>query len=278
MDCTALCSRVRMKKSFRRVQMLFKDYIDIKDFVQVICPVCKALLMADKDMEYWHCGHCGERLKMSEILNAKPVVKKKPEPVLKGEIFQHEDGTLYHFTGDFEDVEIPEYITSIASGAFKGNTSIRSVVIPDTVMEIADSVFKDCTSLRSVRLPATLKKINYKTFDGCDSLKKITIPASVEQIMYNAMCCGLEEIAFESSYTTWETENDMTEPSFWLKKKDNTFGVSRIFFKQQQFNAADVYKHCSLYTYLRSQNLCTNCGSKFGMFNKCKSCGKKKEY
>ena len=55
MDCTALCSRVRMKKSFRRVQMLFKDYIDIKDFVQVICPVCKALLMADKDMEYWHC-------------------------------------------------------------------------------------------------------------------------------------------------------------------------------------------------------------------------------
>ena len=258
--------------------MLFKDYIDIKDFIQVVCPKCKALLMADKDMDFWYCGHCGEKLNINEVRNAKPVIKKKPDPVLTGEIFQCEGSTLYKFAGDYEDVEIPEYITSIASGAFKGNKTLRTVVIPDNVLEISDSAFKDCTALKSVRLPATLKKINYKTFDGCDSLRKITIPASVEQIMYNAMCCGLEEIAFESSYTTWEIENDMTEASFWLKKKGNDNGVSRIFFKQQQFNAADVYRHKSLYTYLRSQGLCTNCGSKFGMFNKCKNCGMKKEY
>lgn len=257
--------------------MLFKDYIDIKDFIQVVCPKCKALLMADKDMDNWYCGHCGEKLNINEAKNAKPEVKKKPEPVLTGEIFQCEGNTLYKFAGDYEDVEIPEYITEIASGAFSGNRTIRSVVIPDTVMRIGDSAFENCISLVSVRLPATLKKIDYKTFNGCDSLKKITIPANVEQIVYNAMCCGLEEIAFESSYTTWEADNDFANPSFWVKK-GKTDGVSRIFFKQDNFVAADVFKHGSLYTYLRNEGLCTNCGSKFGVFNKCKSCGKKKEY
>ncbi|MBR3422798.1 MAG: leucine-rich repeat domain-containing protein [Ruminococcus sp.] len=257
--------------------MLFKDYIDIKDFVQVVCPKCKALLMADKDMEFWHCGHCGEKFNVNEVRGAKPVVKKKPDPVLTGEIFRCEGSTLYEFAGDYEDVEVPEFISCIASGAFKGNKTMRSIVIPDNCMEIADSAFEDCISLVSVRLPATLKKINYKTFNGCDSLKKITIPASVEQIVYNAMCCGLDEIAFESSYTTWEAENEYANPSFWVKK-GKTNGVSRIFFKGQSFEAADVFKHGSLYTYLRSEGLCTNCGSKFGMFNKCKNCGKKKEY
>ena len=257
--------------------MLFKDYIDIKDFTQIVCPKCKALLMADKDMDHWHCGHCGEKIDMAEVKRVKPKVKEKELPELNGEEFQYNGDTLYRYAGNAEDVEIPDYICAIASGAFKDNRKIRTVVIPDSVSEIADSVFEGCTQLREVHLSSCIKKIEYKTFNGCDSLKKITIPASVEQIMYNAMCCGLEEIAFESSYTTWEAENEYTNPSFWVKK-GKTNGVSRIFFKQETFNAADVYKYKSLYTYLRNQGLCTNCGGKFGMFNKCRNCGKKKEY
>jgi ribosomal protein S27AE len=258
--------------------MKFKDYIDIKDFTQVVCPACKALLMADKDMETWYCGHCGHKLVMDEVLNPKPVVKEKPAPRLVGSVFRREGDVLYKYEGNSEDVEIPENITKIASGAFKDNKEVRTVIIPDTVTEIADSAFENCTSLSTVHLPSGLQKINYKTFNGCDSLKTITIPASVEQIMYNAMCCGLEEIVFESSNTTWEPENEYTNPSFWVKKNGKGNGVGRIFLKQQTFNAAEVFRHKSLFTYLRSQGLCTNCGGKFGMFNKCKSCGQKKEY
>lgn len=272
-------SALRRAYHFQEELMKFKDYIDIKDFVQVVCPECKALLMADKDMEYWHCGHCGFKLNMEDTLGGKPAPKKeKRTPVLKGEIFKREGDVLYQYAGDSEDVEIPENITKIASGAFKGNKNIKSVVIPDTVTDIADSVFEGCTSLESVRLPAGITKINYKTFNGCDSLKTITIPASVEQIMYNAMCCGLEEIVFESSNTTWEIDNEATNPSFWISKNGKGNGVSRIFFKQQTFNAGDVFRHRSLFTYLRGEGLCTNCGSKFGMFGKCKACGAKKAY
>ena len=258
--------------------MLFKDYIDIKDFTQIVCPKCKALLMADKDMDYWYCGHCGEKIDRTEAAAKRAAVKEKKLPELTGEEFQFNGDTLYRYAGNAEDVEIPDYICAIASGAFKGNKKIKTVIIPDSVTEIADSAFEDCVSLADVRLSPNIKKISYKTFNGCDSLKKITIPASVEQIMYNAMCCGLEEIVFESSYTTWEADNEYTNPSFWVKKNGKGNGVGRIFFKQESFNASDVLRHKSLYTYLRSQGLCTNCGSKFGMFNKCKNCGKKKEY
>ena len=258
--------------------MKFKDYIDIKDFTQIVCPKCKALLMADKDMETWYCGHCGNKIDVEVAKNAKPEVKKKAPPKLKGDIFRREGDTLYEYCGEAEDVEIPEYIEKIASGAFKDNSRIKTVIIPDSVTEIADSVFENCTELSSVRLPAGLTKINYKTFNGCDSLRTITIPASVEQIMYNAMCCGLDEIVFESSNTTWEPENEYTNPSFWLSKNGKGNGVKRIFFKQQTYNASEVYRHKSLFTYLRSQGLCTNCGGKFGVFNKCKNCGQKKDY
>lgn len=258
--------------------MKIKDYIDIKDFSQAVCPKCRALLLVEKDMEEWYCGHCGYKLVIEEAKNRKPQEQEKAAPVLTGDIFLCDGDTLVKYTGEFEDVEIPEYITKLASGAFKNNSRIKTVLIPDTVTEIADSVFENCRSLSGVRLPSGLKKICYKTFNGCDSLKSIVIPASVEQIMYNAMCCGLEEIVFESSNTTWEPENEYTNPSFEISKTGKGAGVSRIFFKQEVFNAAEVYRYKSLYYYLRSKGLCTNCGGKFGMFNKCRSCGEKKEY
>ena len=109
-------SALRRAYHFQEEPMKFKDYIDIKDFIQVVCPKCKALLMADKDMDFWYCGHCGNKLDMKEALSAKPDVKKeKPAPVLKGEIFKREGDTLYKYAGDAEDVEIPENIAKIAS-------------------------------------------------------------------------------------------------------------------------------------------------------------------
>lgn len=265
-------------KCIQEEHMKFKDYIDLKDFVQIVCPKCKALLMADKDMSSWYCGHCGNKIDLEAKEETAKAPAEKAAPVLTGEDFLCDGETLHKYNGSFEDIEIPEYITKIASGAFKDNKRIKTVVIPDTVTEIADSAFENCTSLSSVHLPAGLKKINYKTFNGCESLKTITIPSTVEQIMYNAMCCGLEDIVFESSYTTWEAENEYANPSFWIKKNGKGNGVGRIFIKRQMFNAADVYRHKSLYTFLRSQGLCTNCGGKFGMFSKCKSCGEKKDY
>lgn len=249
--------------------------MELNDYIQIVCPKCKALLFAEKRLDSWYCGHCGEKIDI--IKEGEEKLPEKAAPVLTGDIFLCNKETLVKYAGHDEDIDVPEYITKIDSGAFKGNTEIKTVNIPDTVTEIGDSAFEGCKSLSNVRLSNQVKIIKYKTFADCDSLKSITIPASVEQLMYNAMCCGLKEIVFESSSTTWEPENDYTNPSFEISRKASEEGVKTIYFKGTAYEASEIYRFKCISAYLKSQGLCPICGGKYGMFGKCKNCGTKKE-
>lgn len=252
--------------------------MELNDFIQIVCPKCKALLFAEKELENWYCGHCGEKI---AIEKQEEEMQESKAPALKGDIFLCDKDTLVKYAGHDEDVEIPGNITKIDSGAFKGNTEIRTVNIPDSVTEIAGSAFEDCTSLETVRLPAQLKKLNYKVFSGCDSLKSITIPESVEALMNDALFCKIDEIVFESSATTWELESEYAGASFEISRKGGD-GVKKIYCKGNAYEPQDVYKSKSMSAYFRSQGLCPNCGGKFNGFSglfgvKCKNCGTKKE-
>ncbi len=248
--------------------------MEIKDFIQIVCPKCKALLFTEKELDNWYCGHCGEKI---EIIREENGSQETTAPILTGDIFVCDKDTLVKYAGNDEEVDIPENITKIDSGAFKGNTEIKSVNIPDSVIEIASSAFSECTSLSSVSLPSKIKKIALKTFNGCTSLKVITIPESVEEIMNGALCCGLDEIIFESSETTWELENEFADSSFNICRKSSGDGVKKLYFKGNVYEAADVYRSQNIAKYLKSQGLCPKCGGKYGLFNKCKGCGEKKE-
>lgn len=207
--------------------------------------------------------------------DADDLTDEPDEPV---EEFENENGVLIKYNGTAVNVTIPDYIESIGSGAFKDNKNIRNVVIPDTVNDIADAAFDGCTELMSVTLPAGLKKIRYKTFNECENLTSITIPESVSSIMSNAMCCGLKEIVFMSNITSWEVENEFANGSFDVDRKGNGQGVSTIVYKDVRYSAAELYKFRNIANYLINSERCQYCGGKFGLFNKCKNCGKKKDY
>ena len=48
---------------------------------------------------------------------------------------------------------IPNNVTSIPNGAFKGCKSLTSVVIPDSIILIESGAFENCISLTSVSIP-----------------------------------------------------------------------------------------------------------------------------
>lgn len=101
---------------------------------------------------------------------------------------------------DLVDVVIPEGMTNISSGAYRGREDIRSVTIPASVKSIDHTVFSGCTNLTTVKFSegSELTSIGNNAFSGCTSLESIEIPASVEVIEFNAFsgCSSLKNVTF----------------------------------------------------------------------------------
>ena len=96
------------------------------------------------------------------------------------------------------ELVIPDSVTSIEDGAFRGCTSLTSITIPDSVKSIGNSAFPGCTSLRSVTIGNSVTSIGNSAFYGCTSLMNITIGNSVTRI---------ENYAFHNCYRLIEVIN-----------------------------------------------------------------------
>ena len=86
-------------------------------------------------------------------------------------------------------------VTSVASEAFEGNTTIKSVEsVGSNLLSIYSSAFKRCTSLTSVSLPSATRIVN-NAFDNCTSLTSVSLP-SATYIGYEAFfnCSSLISI------------------------------------------------------------------------------------
>ena len=105
-------------------------------------------------------------------------------------------GRLYVEEKLVTDLVLPEGITTIPSGAFKGAKDIVSVTIPDSVTSIGSDAFSGCSSLTSVIIPDSVTDIGNYAFSSCSSLTSVTIPDSVIDIGNSAFgwCSSLENV------------------------------------------------------------------------------------
>ena len=94
-------------------------------------------------------------------------------------------------------IEGKEYpVTAVDSGAFKGNTTIKSVKLGENIKTIGAGAFRGCTKLTKVVLPSSVKTIGKNSFYNCKSLKTVTIPDSVTSIKKAAFknCTSLKTL------------------------------------------------------------------------------------
>ena len=80
----------------------------------------------------------------------------------------------------------------------------KTSVIPDSVTTIGFGAFRGCTDLSRIDLPKGLKTIGYSAFSGCVGLAGIDIPSGVTSIDRFAFagCTGLTSIALPDGLTS----------------------------------------------------------------------------
>lgn len=75
-----------------------------------------------------------------------------------------------------EQVIFPESVTSIMEDAFKGCRKLKEINFPSSLIHIGDYAFHRCHALHHVKLPKSVKSLNNCTFLYCDSLEYVSIP------------------------------------------------------------------------------------------------------
>ncbi len=152
-----------------------------------------------------------------------PVIEQNEKPIITGDkasnyVTKESDNgskeAVYHAPDKVpENVVIPATVsdkstiykvTSIASGTFKNNNDIRTIVIGDNVTEIGDEAFSGCANLQTVVIGKNVKKIGAKAFYKCTKLKKIVIPESVNKIGKQAFygCKNLKSVTIKTTKLT----------------------------------------------------------------------------
>lgn len=81
--------------------------------------------------------------------------------------------TLVQYQGNTPHVVLPEGITKLGPGAFRGY-NVESVYLPDSVSEIADNCFYGCSNLRWLRMPCNVAKISDTAFLGTTGIRVVT--------------------------------------------------------------------------------------------------------
>ena len=158
-------------------------------------------------------------------------------------------------------VYIPEGVTSIGIGAFKGCDLLTSITIPNSVNSIGGSAFSGCKRLTTISIPYMVTSIEPSTFYGCSKLSSISIPNDIRSIKKSAFekCSSLVSVSIPDSVISIE------EHAFYdcssLKSITIPYGVTSIDY--------EVFYNCSS---LKSVSIPQSVTSvDWGAFINCKS-------
>ena len=126
----------------------------------------------------------------------------------------NEINEFYYLLNDFSNsfyknskvkrIKISNNITSIGYQAFKGCTSLTSLIIPNSVTYIGFNAFKDCNSLTSIVIPDSITKIEDYAFVECSRLTSVMVSEGITQIgnyMFRN-CHSLTSITIPESITS----------------------------------------------------------------------------
>lgn len=83
--------------------------------------------------------------------------------------------TNAYYQSNISEIVIPEGVTKIDIGAFKGCIKLEKVTLPESLTTLGNAVFNECTSLKEIFIPKNVSKIGINPFSNCSSLVSIKV-------------------------------------------------------------------------------------------------------
>lgn len=113
---------------------------------------------------------------------------------------------------------VPDNITCIADGAFRGCELMTSVTLPESIISIGEECFAGCLTLREITIPESVTAIGKNAFKDCASLTEINIPEKVGRIDYTSFygCTGINTFTVDEDNARFAAEDGI------LMSKDKT--------------------------------------------------------
>lgn len=99
----------------------------------------------------------------------------------------------------FNEIELPDTITSIDTSAFESCNGLSSIKLSSTLSTLQNNAFKECVGLESITLPSTLKSLTEDDFYNNYAIKEINLQYIPNLSgRYFSSCCALSSVTFAS--------------------------------------------------------------------------------
>lgn len=108
---------------------------------------------------------------------------------------------MFAYRSSITNINIPDTVTGIGFGAFRGCSNLTDVHIPTSVTWIGGTAFMGCTSLESLTIPEGVERISQNCFSGCTHLESIKFPSTLTVLGYDLLedCGNLKDLSYNGT-------------------------------------------------------------------------------
>ena len=138
-------------------------------FVQAKCTNCGGVLAVDDSLDAAVCPFCNtpyiveQAINNYNITNNISVSNGGTVNIFGGAVdkdFEMNAGTLIKYTGESQEVIIPDVVKVVGERAFYG-LNITKVTFPEGLIKIEKEAFMDCKMLKEANIPSSVKVGSY---------------------------------------------------------------------------------------------------------------------
>lgn len=108
------------------------------------------------------------------------------------------------YTESYGKLRFDGEVSAIPTEAFKGCTTLTTIILPEEVQSIGAHAFENCVALASIALPEGIRKVEDFTFNNCISLAEVAFADGIQSV-------GSHAFALCSALTAIELPNSVTE-------------------------------------------------------------------